>query len=285
MNAKVMKKIIGIATNVLLYLFLALCIFSVIFTVFSKKDADGAATILGFQMRLVISESMEEHPDTDVSDYDIGSLPLGSMIFIDCVPEDEEEALEWYSELEVGDVLTFKFAYTTQVTITHRIVGITEKPDVADEDKDGNTEEIIGYIFQLKGDNKGYSNATLLEQTIDTTVDEDLNYVIGKVTAKSVALGFVINLLKQPIGIIFIVIIPCIVIIFLEVLKIINAFSAEKKKKREEDDAKKNDEIEELKRRLLELEMMKNQQPAPTESEQKPAEETVEQAPDEDQNV
>jgi hypothetical protein len=228
---------------------------------------------------------MEEHPDTDVSDYDIGDLPLGSMIFIDCVPEDEAEALEWYSELEVGDVLTFKFAYTTQVTITHRIVGITPKPDVADEDKDGNTEEIIGYVFQLKGDNKGYSNATLLEQTIDTTVDEDLNYVIGKVTAKSVALGFVINLLKQPIGIIFIVIIPCIVIIFLEVLKIINAFSAEKKKKREEDDAKKNDEIEELKRRLLELESLKNQQPAPTESEQKPAEETVEQAPDEDQNV
>ena len=284
MNAKLMKKIAGIAVNVLLYLFLALCIFSVIFTVFSKKDTDGAATILGFQMRLVISESMEEHPDTDVSDYDIGSLPLGSMIFIDCVPEDEEEALEWYSELEVGDVLTFKFAYTTQVTITHRIVGITPKYDVQDTDKDGDISEIVGYIFQLKGDNKGYSNATLLEQTIDTTVDEDLNYVIGKVTAKSVALGFVINLLKQPIGIIFIVIIPCIVIIFLEVLKIINAFSAEKKKKREEDDARKNDEIEELKRRLLELEMMKNQS-APTESEQKPAEENVEQAPDENQNV
>lgn len=284
MNAKVMKKIVGIATNVLLYLFLALCIFSVIFTVFSKKDSDGAATILGFQMRLVISESMEEHPDTDVSDYDIGDLPLGSMIFIDCVPEDEEEALEWYSELEVGDVLTFKFAYTTQVTITHRIVGITPKYDIQDADKDGDISEIIGYVFQLKGDNKGYSNATLLEQTIDTTVDEDLNYVIGKVTAKSVVLGFIINLLKQPIGIIFVVIIPCIVIIFLEVLKIINAFSAEKKKKREEDDARKNDEIEELKRRLLELEMMKNQS-APTESEQKPAEENVEQAPDENQNV
>lgn len=284
MNAKVMKKIAGIAVNVLLYLFLALCIFSVIFTVFSKKDTDGAATILGFQMRLVISESMEEHPDTDVSDFDIGSLPLGSMIFIDCVPEDEEEALEWYSELEVGDILTFKFAYTTQVTITHRIVGITPKYDIQDEDKDGDISEIIGYIFRLKGDNKGYSNATLLEQTVDTTVDEDLNYVIGKVTAKSVVLGFIINLLKQPIGIIFIVIIPCIVIIFLEVLKIINAFSAEKKKKREEDDARKNDEIEELKRRLLELEMMKNQS-APTESEQKPAEENVEQAPDENQNV
>ena len=284
MNAKVMKKIAGIAVNVLLYLFLALCIFSVIFTVFSKKDTDGAATIFGFQMRLVISESMEEHPDTDVSDYDVGSLPLGSMIFIDCVPEDEEEALEWYSELEVGDILTFKFAYTTQVTITHRIVGITPKYDIQDEDKDGDISEIIGYIFRLKGDNKGYSNATLLEQTVDTTVDEDLNYVIGKVTAKSVVLGFIINLLKQPIGIIFIVIIPCIVIIFLEVLKIINAFSAEKKKKREEDDARKNDEIEELKRRLLELEMMKNQS-APTEGEQKPAEENVEQAPDENQNV
>ena len=93
---------------------------------------------------------------------------------------------------------------------------------------------------------------------------------------------------------IFIVIVPCIAIIFLEVIKIFNAFSAEKKKKRAEDDEKKNSEIEELKRRLLELEMMKNQS-APTEPEPKPvadepsatepAQKSVDDTPDGDTNV
>lgn len=281
MSKSAFKKIVSIATNVVLYFFLALCIFSVIFTVFSKKDSDGAATILGFQMRLVITESMEESEFTDVSDFDIGSLPVGSMIFIDCVPEDEAKALEWYSELEVGDVLTFKFAYTTQVTITHRITKITPKYDIADEDKDGVKDEVVGYIFELEGDNKAYENQTLLKQTIDTTVDESLNYVIGKVTAKSVFLGFIINLLKEPAGIIFVVIVPCIIIIFLEVIKLINAFSQEKKKQRDKEDEVKNSEIEELKRKLLELERLSMQSSAPppvTENKEEPKTDTPDPA-------
>ena len=254
MNGKVVKRIVGIATNVVLYLFLALCIFSVIFTVFSKKDADGAANIFGYQMRLVVSDSMEKSEYTDTSEFDIGSIPLNSMVFVDLVPEDKGEALEWYSELEVGDVLTFKYTYTTQMTITHRITGITPKYSFNSRGE----SELVGYKIELQGDNKSSSNQNLLTQTIDTSIDESLDYVIGKVVARSVSLGFVMSLLKSPMGIVFIVIVPCVIIIFFEVIKIFNAFALEKKQKHEEEKEKKDNEIEELRRRLSELERMNN---------------------------
>ncbi len=257
MSTGAFKKILGIATNVIVYLFLALCIFSVIFTVFSKKDADGAANVFGYQMRLVISDSMAECEHTDTSEFDIGSIPIGSMVFVDLVPEDEKEALEWYSELKVGDVLTFKYVYTTQMTITHRITGITPKYSFNNQGQ----SELVGYKIDLQGDNKNASNQNTLTQTIDTSITESLDYVIGKVVGKSVSLGFVMNLLKNPMGIVFIVIVPCVIIIFFEVIKIFNAFALDKKQKHEAEKEEKDNEIEELKRRLLELEKMNSKAP------------------------
>lgn len=269
MKNKTVKKIVGIATNVVLYFFLALCIFSVIFTIFSKKDADGAANLFGFQMRVVITDSMAKSENSkDVSEYDIGSLPVNSMVFVDLVPEDKDEALEWYSELEVGDVLTFRYTYSTQLTITHRITGIREKYGFV-----GGEQKLIGYVIDLEGDNKSSSDQHLLKQTIDTSMRESsTNYVIGRVTAKSISLGLLITLLKNPVGIVFIVIVPCVIIIFLEVLKIINAFAADKKRAERQKQEQKDSEIEELRRKLLELEMMSRNADAAKPQDTQPAE-------------
>lgn len=234
------KKIVGIVSNVLLYLFLAICIFSVMVTVFSKKDADGAAEIFGYQMRVVTTDSMAECELTDVSDFKIKSLPVGTLLFIKTMPQDTAGADEWYSKLEAGDVLTFKYVYDRQVTITHRIVEISEK--------DGG-----GYIIKLEGDNKN-SDSDQLTQVIDTSIIGNTNYVIGEVTAKSFLLGFVINLLKSPVGIIFILIVPCLIIIFLEIIKIAGVLGADKKQRAEEEAARKDQELEELRLRLAKLE-------------------------------
>lgn len=244
------KKIVSIASNVLLYLFLAICIFSVLVTVFSKKDADGAAEIFGYQMRVVTTDSMAKCELTDVSDFKIKSLPVGTLLFIKTMPQDEAEADEWYSSLEAGDVLTFKYVYDRQVTITHRITEISEKPGG-------------GYIIRLEGDNKN-SDSDQLTQVIDTSIVGNTNYVIGEVTAKSFLLGFVINLLKSPVGIIFILIIPCLIIIFLEIIKIVGVFSADKKQRAAEEAARKDKELEELRLRLAKLENS-SEAPQPTE--------------------
>lgn len=238
------KKILKIGLDVLLYVFIALCILSVVMTITAKKGKDGTAQIFGVQLRIVTSDSMAKCEMTDVSDYKIKSIPIRSMIFIQLVPEDEEKANEWYRELKEGDVLTFKYVYTEQVTITHRITKITEK-------------DTGGFIIELAGDNKN-SESGQLYQKIDTSDMFSTNYVIGKVTGKAYLLGFFISLIKTPVGIVFIVMLPCLIIIVLEVLKITNVFAKEKKQKHIEEQKKKDDELEELRRRLAELEKQQN---------------------------
>lgn len=244
MSKKRFKKIGSVIINALLYVFLAICIFTLVITLVSKKDVDGAAEVFGYQMRIISSDSMAKCELTDVSDYDIKSIPLRSLIFVRVMPEDEREADEWYKSVEVGDVLTFRYVYTNQVTITHRVVDIKEK-------------EGGGYLISLAGDNKN-SNSEQLYQVIDTSIPDNTNYVIGKVTGQSYILGFLISLLKTPLGIIFIIIVPCFIIILLEVLKIVGVLSADKKKREQEEKMKKDNELEELRRRLEELENIKN---------------------------
>ncbi len=238
-----LKNIGKIALDILLYLFLAVCVVTLVLTISSKKDIDGASELFGYQMRVISSDSMAKCELTDVSDYEIGSIPLRSMIFVKVMPEDEAEADAWYRSLKVGDVLTFRYVYANQVTITHRIISIEEKPTG-------------GFLIELAGDNKN-SDSGQLTQTIDTSIDNNPNYVIGKVTGQFFLLGFIISLLKEPLGLIFIVIVPCFIIILLEVLKIVGVFSAERKKREQEETQKKDNELEELRRRLAELETQK----------------------------
>lgn len=234
------KKIGTICFNIILYLFLALCIFSVILTIVSKKSVDGATEVFGYELRVVTSDSMAECDQTDVSEYEIKSIPIRSMIFVEKIPQNEAEAEQWYRSLKVGDVLTFRYVYTNQVTITHRITSITEK-------------ETGGFVIELAGDNKN-ADSEQLYQTIDTSIPENMNYVLGKVTGQSLLFGGILTMLKSPLGLIFLIIIPCFIIILLEVLKIVGAYSAERKEKEQEESAKKEDELAELRRRLAELE-------------------------------
>jgi signal peptidase I len=243
-KAKV-KKIGKIFLDVLLYAFLALCIVSVFITVLAKRDNDGAAEIFGYQMRVVTSSSMEKCELTDVSKFEIKDIPVRSMVFVKVVPDDPAEADKFYSSLKVGDVLTFRYVIQEkgrQETITHRITAITEK-------------ETGGFVIKLAGDNKNSEDGQL-EQIIDTSISGNTDYVIGKVTGQFYPLGLLMSFLMQSegVGIILLIILPCAIIILMEVLKIIKVVTAEKKQKQEDEKAQKENELEELRRRLAELE-------------------------------
>ena len=245
MNNKKVTKVLSVAVNVIIYLFCALCLLLLVFTIVGKRDADGAVKMFGYEMRIVLSGSMEQHPDVDVSDYKIKSIRTGSMIFVKTVPDDAVKADEFYSDLQVGDVLTFRYDVSNkqfaekdaqQMTITHRIIDI--KPKVTG-----------GYIITLRGDNL-VSNGLTGEQVIDTSNEFSPNYVIGKVTGQNFVLGWSVYSLKQPIGLALLIIVPCIIIIILNVIKIVNAISAQKAEKQVANDS----ELETLKRRIAELE-------------------------------
>ena len=261
---RIAKRIAVITANVLLYSFLIVCFISVTLTLAAKKDEDGASTIFGMQMRYVLTESMEACDATDVSDYDIKDIPQKAMIFVKVVPRDPAEALEWYSDLEVGDVLTFKYVIVRQETITHRIIDIKERTDGR------------GYIITLRGDNVG-EDGTATTQVIDTSDVNGTNYVIGKVVGQSYFLGLVVHLLKQPIGMLFVIILPALIILFFEVIKIVRLFARERKQKADQTISDQQNELEELKRRLAELEgQAVAEQKAAPEPEPEPEPEAVE---------
>ena len=240
MNKETLNKIKNIASNVILGLFIAICIFSLVLTIFAKKDTDGTAEIFGYQLRIVVTGSMEKCDETDVSDYKIKSIPLRSMVFVETVPKDKDEAKEWYADLQVGDVLTFKYVYASQVTITHRIISIEEKGD--------------GYIIKLEGDNKSSTDNQGV-QIIDTNnAATSPNYIVGKVVGQAKLLGFILSIMKEPVGLICLIIIPCAIVIIMEILKITSVLNEEKLKKANEENKKRDDELEELRKKLAALE-------------------------------
>lgn len=254
---QMLKKTGSILLNVIMYVFLIVALFAVIMSISAKKGEDGTATMFGHQLRFVQSDSMGKSQHTDVSKYKIKSIPVKSLIFVEVKPESGAAEDAWYDSLKVGDVLTFRYKYVKQETITHRITEIEELES--------------GYKITLKGDNKTTENSNVIEQVIytDPTEADDpdgarFNYVIGKVVGQSYPLGLLIGVLKGPVGIVFIVILPSLLIIVFEVIKIVRVFGEEKRKKAENEKQQQKDtisaqasELEELKKRLAELEQGK----------------------------
>ncbi len=236
-----LKKTLKVFGYILCGLIVTLAAFSIFVTTASKKDSDGTVNIFSYQLRIVQSSSMEKCEYVDVDKYKIKDIKVKSCIFIETLPSNNEEASTWYSKLEVGDVLTFKYVYVKQETITHRIIEINKN------------ENNDGYTIKLQGDNRNSEDGVAI-QTIDTSLINSKNYVIGKVVGQSYLLGLLIYTLKTPVGIICVFIIPCLIIIVYEVTKIIRVFAIEKKEKVEKESNLKDKEIEDLKKRLEELE-------------------------------
>ena len=129
-----------------------------------------------------------------------------------------------------------------QETITHRVIDKEEYND--------------GFVFHLRGDNIN-EDGTTSTQIIDTRKTESFNYIIGKVKGVSYPIGLVITALKSPVGIVGMIIIPCVILIIFEIIKIaneVNKDKIEKNKDKEKELEIKNLELLELKKRLEELE-------------------------------
>lgn len=267
------KKIFNVIGNIVTYLFIAICVLAVIATISAKKSPDGGMNMFGYQMRVVVSQSMEWPQGTtfeklgleteedskikSLNDLAIKAIPLRSMVFVSVVPQEKQQADLWYSNLRVGDVLTFQYGEYGKINgqlpiITHRITKIQALTTG-------------GYRIELKGDNKGLTTETQTS-TADTstqviyTSDGGVNYVIGKVVGQSHLLGSIITIVQKPVGIVCIVIVPCVIIIILEIIKMSSMISGEKKKKLQEErelqqaeKERQDNEIELLKQQLAAL--------------------------------
>ena len=105
--------------------------------------------------------------------------------------------------IKVNDIITFlsKEIETQGTPITHRVIGIVYE--------DPNTKEkVIGY--RTKGDHNNTPDFALIAPS----------EVLGKVYIKIPFVGYVQAFLTTPIGWIIVIVIPCLLIIFNDVLKI-----------------------------------------------------------------
>ncbi len=233
MTKKKLKRIASILLNAFFFSFLAISTLAAILLLSAGKDPYGAAEVLGYRLFVVTSDSMQRCEATPTDGFAVGPIPKRSMVIVESVPTGDEAAEAWYGSLKVGDVLTFRYVYDTQVTITHRLVSI-------ERNRDG------GYLLQLAGDNKA-AEADTLYQTIDTSKKTGGNYVIGRVRGQCYPLGILISILQTKAGIVFVVMIPCAIIILLEVIKLAGLRAAVKQERT-------NAELDALRRRLAELE-------------------------------
>lgn len=233
------KTILAVCANVILYTLLGIGLICVLVTALAGKDRDGTVTVLGHQIRLVTTDSMAACEETDVSGFAIGSIPARSLILVETVPDSPEEAEEWYASLSVGDVLTFRYLYTTQVTITHRILSIEREEE--------------GYCITLVGDNKANADG-LMVQEIHTADTQSPNFVLGRVIGKSYPIGLALSLLREPIGLLLMIILPAFIVILLEVLRIVSLLQGERKRRAREEAERRERELEELRSKLARLE-------------------------------
>ena len=85
------KKVLRVTGDVALFFIILFALFALVLSIASKKDSDGTATVFGYQLRFVRSDSMDKCELTDVSGYRIKSIPVKSCIFVQVAPEDEEQ--------------------------------------------------------------------------------------------------------------------------------------------------------------------------------------------------
>jgi len=162
------------------------------------------------ELRIVVSGSMDGEPREQ---YEIETIPTGSAVFISEVPTSESARNEFYSHLQVGDVLTFNYMNPVSkenMVVTHRIIDIKESGGV--------------YTYTLAGDSIRDDPTNSSTQVVTS----DSGDVIGKVTGVSHVLGVVITFLSTWYGKVIVIIIPCILLIISESRNIYNILKGNK---------------------------------------------------------
>ncbi|MBI4709252.1 MAG: signal peptidase I [Candidatus Portnoybacteria bacterium] len=99
------------------------------------------------------------------------------------------------SEYGAGDIITFGKTSKTQIPTTHRIVEVKNN----------------GNIFITKGDANENADTKEIKKS----------EIIGKVLLDVPYAGYAVASAKKPIGFLFIIVIPALIIIFDEVVKIV----------------------------------------------------------------
>lgn len=158
------------------------------------------AALLAYYLDVKIRASKGDYTPSKFNGYVVltGSMEPNIMVN-DVVITKKVDA----DKLKVGDVITFKStdARFYGMVITHRIIEKYQDPATGK------------YTYRTKGDNNNVAdNALVLDENI-----------FGKVILKIPKLGYVQYFLARQGGWIFVILIPCLVVVSCDILKLIKA--------------------------------------------------------------
>ena len=235
------KVAVGITLDVLLVCFALLAVATIVFRINSQRY--GTLTIGNYEYRTVATDSMtqynhknyvyndnratsparELHPE--YSSFGIHTLPVDTLVKIDKIGGNHQG---FYDNCRVGDVLTFKYYYTsgpfagTQQVVTHRLARIDDDPNSSK-----------GYIFYMLADKAPEPIQPTDYEIIYTAQDAtSRNFVMGKVVSANAFLGSAITFLTSPTGIIVFVIAPCAGLFLYEAVKIFMILTEDRRKEK-----------------------------------------------------
>ena len=123
-----MKQKINKLFNILSYCFIFIAAIFTITTINLKENPKEGITLYNHQMMVVETESMEKNELVNVENCKIKSIKKNSLIIVKIV--NEKDPYSFYKDIEINDVLTFKYMVgNNQETITHRVINKISKDE------------------------------------------------------------------------------------------------------------------------------------------------------------
>ena len=224
-NTKV-KKILGIAVNVIVWAFVAISLLTTVLVFAAQGSRDGVPSVFGVSLITITTESMED------------TYKPGDLVFMKKITDAEK------LELREGEIITFRAPIDidkdgkTGDLNTHRVYKVTE----------GSLSVVTKGDNNLIPDNEG-----------DTPYTVHHSDIIGKCTedGKLRGVGSVINFLRSSLGFFLCIILPLILFFLYELYNFINVIVKEKAAKAAAGVASADEE--EIKRRAIEEYLAKTQ--------------------------
>ena len=193
------KKILNIATKILMCIVIAIAVFMMIFTIFSKLTFDrNDRSLFGIRFYIVLSDSMS--PSENNKDEKV-HFDAGDLILIKDVKDK--------TALDDTNIIAFISQNSENFgeTVTHKI----RERKLDDEGR------LLGYVTY--GTNTGVNDSVLVEP----------EYVLGEYSGKLPAVGHFFQFLKTTVGYVVCILIPFLLLIIYQGINTVRLFKRYKK--------------------------------------------------------
>ena len=202
MENKKTKKTLGVIVDVIIWVFVILCVGVSIVAVSASSNAKNVPTVGGTCFLNVKTESMDAAKPAGVPEDKPSGFSAGTMLLSKYIAEDDAAV----DALEVGDIITFEMKLPGSDTVdynTHRITAI-------ERNENGTLVSVT-----TKGDNNELEDGDKVSRS---------NIIAVYTGSKIPVLGKVLDFLRTRVGFGVCILLPLVLFFIYQVVKFVMAF-------------------------------------------------------------